>query len=89
MTEAAEALVAEKIEEMKAEVAANGFFVMNASRHSNRHFILTHTLTKWPGILSVNTTGFYVEGENFEWLGKNAKECLRYLDEVLTRHYKG
>ena len=50
---------------------------------------LLAVLVTGQAVAAADTTGFYVEGENFKWLGKNAKECLRYLDEVLTHHYKG
>ncbi len=81
--------VSQKIEEMRAAIAENGFYILTASRHSDRNFILTHTRFSYPFLLTVTTTGYSVEGEHYDWIGKTAKECLRHLDCELTRRNKG
>ncbi len=81
--------VAQKIQEMERAIAENGFFILTASRHSDRDFILTHTRFTYPFLLSVNTTGYSVESEHYDWVGKTAKECLRHLDSELTHRNKG
>jgi len=83
-------LVEVKRKEIEEEVTRHGFFKLTCSHHINdgRTALIEHSTSKWEGILTVNTTGYSVEGDNFSWIGQHAKELLRYLDEVLTKHYR-